>query len=960
MRYLIDGMTSTTLRAALWCLVVAFCANCQKADAIDINITYDGSAPSEPELRPTGDPTASFLIAITNAAADYWEDIILDDATLDITIAWSNRGAGNNLANASAFCSATCSDRVISFNGFRNDWYFDSTPLLNSEFNLGFDASAFTRYQDTSAANQAAWFRGNVPGSLEIGASGGSNGSDPLVTGNIDLFTVALHEIGHHLGNFGSGESEDNFWDFNPSSIGGRNVGVTVASPGNQGHIAPNQSLMRPSFGPATRVLPTATDVLAIAGALDWTDISLNRKEFLSGTTWNSAANWIGNRIPSTTDDVYIDNDDSVATVDLTFTGRAANLRIGNQTWLRTQSFDLIVAPFGEGELIVENSGTALFAQTGGTIQSGSVTVRDEARINMSGGGLVATAEIETHSDGEIFGQGEVSFFGAGKLTNSGSLTANGGVLRFTALGAAMWDLDGSGPGELSAMTGDLEFVTGSLFDDFDGTISIGEDHFMSFPEVFTHSGTIDMFGSGGTATFTAPKLAITDGNLDVENGIGRVEGDLETGSSATISIGAGSRLEVTGVSTLGGGTFQGNGTYLPFDNVEVTGDTTIMSSVEVDLDGTTGAVNWTIRPGNTLTINSTVIEPAGDGYDGVLNVQTDATLRLPGTGLYIENQLTLSGGSLLEVADVLRVGPDATMNGFGVDVEATRILNDGQANFAGVAVVTENWQNNGTLDIDGISIGQISLDGDFDQSGSGALVHDIGGTAEIDFDVFSINGNATLDGELSVFLFDGFEPALGDEFRIIVSDALSGTFSDVNLPGLTGGLTWNIDYTASEVFLRIASIGTDVDFNDDGLFDCTDINLLTAEIAAGGSGPEFDLTGDGVVDLDDLDVWLSDAAVANGFSSSYRYGDANLDGVVDVSDFNVWNSNKLSSNSAWCSGNFNGDNSVDVSDFNLWNMNKLSSSDSSDSLRPVPEPGSSLMALLAACGLLARKRREH
>ena len=57
-------------------------------------------------------------------------------------------------------------------------------------------------------------------------------------------------------------------------------------------------------------------------------------------------------------------------------------------------------------------------------------------------------------------------------------------------------------------------------------------------------------------------------------------------------------------------------------------------------------------------------------------------------------------------------------------------------------------------------------------------------------------------------------------------------------------------------------------DFNNDGMWDCTDINLLTEAVAAGMNDPAFDMNGDGVVDGissptdvdNDLVAWLERA----------------------------------------------------------------------------------------------------
>ena len=122
-----------------------------------------------------------------------------------------------------------------------------------------------------------------------------------------------------------------------------------------------------------------------------------------------------------------------------------------------------------------------------------------------------------------------------------------------------------------------------------------------------------------------------------------------------------------------------------------------------------------------------------------------------------------------------------------------------------------------------------------------------------------------------------------------------------------------------------------DGDFNDDGLWDCEDINALTTEVAAGTNNPDFDLTDDGFVNNDDVDAWLVEGGAMNPAATGgnpFLPGDANLDGVVDGLDFIEWNMNKFSPSTNWCDGNFNGDSVVDGLDFIVWNTFKFMMSD--------------------------------
>ena len=165
--------------------------------------------------------------------------------------------------------------------------------------------------------------------------------------------------------------------------------------------------------------------------------------------------------------------------------------------------------------------------------------------------------------------------------------------------------------------------------------------------------------------------------------------------------------------------------------------------------------------------------------------------------------------------------------------------------------------------------------------------------------------------------------------------------------PGFDGGAV-HID----AVSLQAADAIVSGDFNNDDVYDCLDIDALVGEIAGGTNDPEFDLTGDGHVNADDLAAWLVEGGANNPNEtggSPFLPGDANLDGTVDGTDFLVWNNHKFSSTAAWCSADFTADGIVDGSDFLIWNSRKFMSSDAATA---VPEPATCLTILvLSLCG---------
>ena len=114
---------------------------------------------------------------------------------------------------------------------------------------------------------------------------------------------------------------------------------------------------------------------------------------------------------------------------------------------------------------------------------------------------------------------------------------------------------------------------------------------------------------------------------------------------------------------------------------------------------------------------------------------------------------------------------------------------------------------------------------------------------------------------------------------------------------------------------------GTPGDFDNDGDFDCDDVDTLSAAIIAGSTDPTFDLDSSGTVDVDDLHYWVITI-------KGTLLGDANLDFNVDGSDFIIWNNNKFESGNAWCTGDFDGNGFVDGADFLIWNANKFQTPD--------------------------------
>lgn len=166
--------------------------------------------------------------------------------------------------------------------------------------------------------------------------------------------------------------------------------------------------------------------------------------------------------------------------------------------------------------------------------------------------------------------------------------------------------------------------------------------------------------------------------------------------------------------------------------------------------------------------------------------------------------------------------------------------------------------------------------------------------------------------------------------------------------------------------YLRFALLDSvvDGDFNTDGLWNCQDINALTAAIATSSGDLSFDMNGDGVITLADVTDAVSGWLTAGGANNpgdtggnAFLIGDANLDGTVDGQDFLEWNGSKFTMTSAWCQGDFNADGTVDGQDFLEWNTHKFTRS---DALSAVPEPLIGWMGMAISVSVFGVTRRRH
>ena len=382
--------------------------------------------------------------------------------------------------------------------------------------------------------------------------------------------------------------------------------------------------------------------------------------------------------------------------------------------------------------------------------------------------------------------------------------------------------------------------------------------------------GGMDVGQTGTSGIATDVGVSTTgNGNATIRNVTGTVgiTGDIDVGSTGSVSntttqgngtllvetVGAldiSVDLDIAQVSGAGQSTGIGSATLRSIPNVTI-GD-------DIDLGFASGSANSTNSgTGHLVVSDSTVAigfaDPLFPGSFHLGNASVPLGTRAQGTAtatiersaISVSKSITvgkLSGGStdpanssqgtlnlvdssittpVLDVATVL----DATVG----TVAGTVHLDSSLATVSGLMTLGPN------------SLLELGLAGTTKSTGLGVA----GQYSAIDV------GSALLDGNLNVFLTEGFVPSLGDSFQVI-SGSLTGTLNPVGFPALPGGLGWNVQYNPNSVVLQVLASLT-ADFDNDTDVDNVDLAIWESSF---GSGPGADTDGDGDSDGVDFLAW--------------------------------------------------------------------------------------------------------
>ena len=473
-----------------------------------------------------------------------------------------------------------------------------------------------------------------------------------------------------------------------------------------------------------------------------------------ANVNWSSPTNWDLNRAPITSDIVLIPN-----------TGRSACV----------MDIDAAVAGLVIGECA--GSGSDGLNMSGHTLTvNGPITVKSNAVFGVSSGILIGTSN--TIVSGVV---GWTSGTLGGTLTLAGNSVLNLSATTYnknlncilTNYGTVNWSgdqLNGGGAGTVVYNYG--------LWNAQDNQTFGGAGTVFNNYGIFRKSGGASTFP--GTL-FYGVLFNQAGGVLDVQNGTNGLELVLQGGGSFTGGY----------VTTNSNGFI-----YLSIGDFNLNGTTTSSNVVEgAGLVGTNvirGALNW--QNGNwsgsvTVSSNSVVIINAttyGKTFNGLVTNY--------GTVNWSSDQLNGNGGAVIYNYGLWNARDNQSWNGTVFNNYGTFRKSGGVSVYPGTLFTSGSAFNQAGGVID-VQAGELTSQGTYSLT-NGTLSFGINNLTNYGQ---LLLGGAALGGPLSVNVSGNFAPALGEQFQVVASSGLTGTFGSVNVP--TG---ISVAYSVNGVFLNV------------------------------------------------------------------------------------------------------------------------------------------------------------
>ncbi|MGC9151455.1 MAG: beta strand repeat-containing protein [Microbacter sp.] len=584
---------------------------------------------------------------------------------------------------------------------------------------------------------------------------------------------------------------------------------------------------------------------------------------------WSSPSTWVGNVVPTSTDNVTIRGGFTV-TVDVT-NAACATLQIGGNN---TNNNYGILAFANSGNPVLTVTNNVQVGGNGNTVRTGTITFANGATLNAGSitlGGTVGNAAA-----------GIIDMTNGGIL-QTGSLAVNtvAGNTWTPGTGTVIMDATNTLPATIFTTFNNLSTTTGTTTTstalNIDGNLSIGTGTTF-VGSSYAHTVAGDWTNNG---TFTAGTSTVT---LDGNNA-SNINGSATTtfnnltinkGAAVTTVTNATKAFAVTGnlLVTQGNLILQGtDNDYIINGNLTVSTNGTLTHSVNWDtsakkitLGGNlaiTGTWAYTVRSHLQMTGLGKTISTGTSALD-ILTLATTGTITANGPVTVNDNFWVsfLTSGGIFATA-----GNTVTANNSLLDQGTVNINGGGTLNVKGGLLIGTAGLNgsvnfsSGTLNTDYVNIGDGTYTGTFSQSGGttnvskALLIYPSCSYTCTNSPLINIGGNWTNNGTYSkaneTVTFNGSSAQ-------IISGSTQTTYNNLVIANTSGGVSLNSPTTAAGN-LTLTS----------GILTTTTTNLLsvtnTATTAITGGSPNTFINGPV--------SWTLPASLASGSTYNFPVG---------------------------------------------------------------------------------------
>ncbi len=469
---------------------------------------------------------------------------------------------------------------------------------------------------------------------------------------------------------------------------------------------------------------------------------------------------------------------------------------------------------------------------------TGDLTVNGMLQVQ---GGVLNTGGNDVTLNGGfmVSGSGNITSSNGSDFTLGGS---TGGTLSFSASAKNVNNFTINLPSAATVtlnsdlnITGDLSNTSGTL-DISDVDLAITGD--------ITGNGTIMTNGSSnlvldGTTSITGDLNIATTGSAS-----GGVIGDLEIDLANGTTVNLGSDLTVTGMLTLGAGSFELNGNELTIE-----GDLSSAGSGTIGGSNTSSVI---IASSANLSGDLTFTSGAQMLEDLTFDLSNNATASL-GSNVTIMGTLDLMSGNLNTNGNTITAGAGSEVM---INSDATVL---GTGNFNGSAGYDLTVMGDSDVNIgifgSGTGMGNFTIDLD-DLTSSVTIGNDltVNGTLDLEGGALDLNGNdLTINGDVSGGIAGSITSDGSSNISINSATSTTGSMSFTLNGNTVGSLTVNIQDGGTVSIFNDLTVNNDLTFTSGSvLLADGDLTIApNATITGSGMSSYVVTTGDGSLMLD-------------------------------------------------------------------------------------------------------------